>query len=154
MLKFPVTFLLVFVAWILVTFSLDVQELAVGAVVSLAVAYISKDYMFHDSPGKVLNPARWARGIVYFFAWLYLEIAGNLDVAYRILTGRINPAIIRIPTGFRSDIGKALFGNSVTLTPGTLTIKAGRDMYVHWIAYGRKRDVGGLFERFGLGVTE
>lgn len=154
MLKFPVTFLLVFGAWIFLTSSVGMQELAAGAVVSLAISYIARDFIFHERPSKMLNPVRWGRFVAYFFVWLYLEIVSNLDVAYRIITGRIRPAIIEVPTKFRTDIGKALIGNSITLTPGTLTIRGGSEMLIHWIAYDRKRDVGRLFERFGPGVTE
>jgi multicomponent Na+:H+ antiporter subunit E len=154
MLKFPVTFLLAFGAWIFFTASLNMQELVAGVLVSLVIAYIAKDFIFHEKPGKALNPVRWARFVAYFFVWLYLEILASLDVAYRIITGKVNPAIVRIPTGFRSDIGKTLLGNSITLTPGTLTIRAGDNMCIHWIAYHPKRRVGRLFERFGPGVTE
>ncbi len=154
MLKFPVTFLLAFGAWIFFTATLDVQELVAGVIVSLVIAYIAKDFIFHEKPSKALNPVRWARFVAYFFVWLYLEIVANLDVAYRVATGRINPAIVKVPTKFRSDIGKSLLGNSITLTPGTLTIKAGDNLFVHWIAYNKKKRVGRLFERFGLGVTE
>jgi len=154
MLKFPVTFLLVFGTWIFFTFSLDAQELILGLVVSLVIAYIAKEFVFHEKPSKALSPLRWAGLVVYFFVWLYLEILANLDVAYRILTGRINPAIVKVPTKFRTDVGKSLLGNSITLTPGTLTIKAGDDLFIHWIAYNSKKRVGSLFERFGLGVTE
>lgn len=154
MLKFPVTFLLAFGAWIFFTASLNIQELIAGVVVSLVIAYIAKDFIFHGKPSKALNPVRWARFVAYFFIWLYLEIVANLDVAYRVLTGRIRPAVVEVPTRFRTDIGKSLIGNSITLTPGTLTIKAGENMFVHWIAYSKKKRIGSLFERFGLGVTE
>lgn len=154
MLKFPVTFLLAFGAWLFFTASLNIQELTAGILVSLAIAYIAKDFIFHERAGKILNPVRWARFVVYFFVWLYLEIVANLDVAYRILTGRINPAIVNVQTRFKSDMGKSLVGNSITLTPGTLTIKAGSNMFIHWIAYNKKKQVGKLFERFGLEVTE
>jgi multicomponent Na+:H+ antiporter subunit E len=154
MLKFPVTFLLAFGAWIFFTASLNIQELIAGVIVSLVIAYIAKDFIFHEKPSKALNPIRWVRFVAYFFVWLYLEIVANLDVAYRILTGRINPAIVEVPTKFRTDIGRALLGNSITLTPGTLTIKAGENLFVHWIAYSKRKRVGHSFERFGLEVTE
>ena len=83
-----------------------------------------------------------------------LEIWGNLDVAYRIITGRIKPAMVSVPTRFKTDIGKTLIGNSITLTPGTLTVKAGETMMIHTIGYNKKQQIGKLFERFGIGVTE
>lgn len=153
-LKFPVTFLLLFGAWLFFTSSLNIQELIVGVLVSLVIAYITKDFLFHKKPARVLNPVRWARFIAYFFVWLWLEIVANFDVAYRILTGRINPAIVNVHSKFKSDVGKAMIGNSITLTPGTLTIRAGENMGIHWIAYDKKKQVGKQFEKYGLGVTE
>lgn len=154
MLKFPVTFLFAFGTWIFFTASLSQQELLAGVLVSLVIAYISKDFIFHERPSKALNPARWARFFLYSVVWLYAEILANIDVAYRIITGRINPAIVKVPTRFRTDIGRTLLGNSITLTPGTLTIKAGDILFVHWISYNRKGRVGRLFEKYGPGVTE
>ena len=65
MLKYPVTLLLVYGAWILFTFSLNVQELVAGLLVSLVLAYVAKDFLFHEKASKALNPLRWARLIAY-----------------------------------------------------------------------------------------
>lgn len=154
MLKFLVTFLFVFGAWILFTASLNTQELLVGIIVSLAIAYISRGFIFHEKPSKALSPVRWARFFVFFLVWVYAEVVANIDVVYRIITGRINPAIVKVSTKSRTDIGKTLIGNSITLTPGTVTIRVTDSLFVHWISYDRKKKVGRLFERFGPGVTE
>ena len=60
----------------------------------------------------------------------------NVDVAYRLITGRIRPGIVRIKTGLKTDLGLAMLANSITLTPGTLTVEVDdktNDLYVHWI---------------------
>ena len=59
----------------------------------------------------------------------------NLDVAYRVITGRIKPGIVRISPGLKTDFGIAMLANSITLTPGTLTVDADgkNNLYVHWI---------------------
>lgn len=58
----------------------------------------------------------------------------NLDVAYRVITGRIRPGIIRVSPGLKTDAGILLLANSVTMTPGTLTVdvdeKTG-DFFIH-----------------------
>ena len=46
----------------------------------------------------------------------------------------INPGIVKILTGLSSDMGKSFLANSITLTPGTLTVDIdGEYLYVHWI---------------------
>ena len=152
-LRFPVTFLLLFGAWLFFTSSLNVQELVAGVLVSLVIAYITKDFLFHKKPARVLNPVRWARFVAYFFVWLWLEIVANFDVAYRILTGRINPAIVNVHSKFKSDVGRTMIGNSITLTPGTLVVDIdGQDLYVHWInvasqdVEARTREIASKFE--------
>ena len=60
----------------------------------------------------------------------------NIDVAYRVITGRINPGIVRIAPDLRSDAAITLLANSITLTPGTLSVdidEKTNDLFVHWI---------------------
>ena len=60
-----------------------------------------------------------------------------MDVAYRVLHPKmpINPGIVRVPVTLHSDYGKTLLANSITLTPGTLTLDVkNQNFYVHWLA--------------------
>jgi len=60
----------------------------------------------------------------------------NVDVAYRVITGKINPGIIKISPNLKTDLGITLLANSITLTPGTLTVDIDEDtndLYIHWI---------------------
>jgi len=61
-----------------------------------------------------------------YLPWLALEIVkANVDVARRIVTiGKlpISPRMIRVPTSQRSDLAKTLYANSITLTPGTVSV--------------------------------
>jgi multicomponent Na+:H+ antiporter subunit E len=62
---------------------------------------------------------------IRYFGWLTLEvIKSNLDVSRRILSPRlpISPTVIRVPASQRTEIGRVMFANSITLTPGTVSI--------------------------------
>jgi multicomponent Na+:H+ antiporter subunit E len=63
-------------------------------------------------------------------------IKSNLDVARRIISPKlpINPGIVKVKTKLKSPLGRAILANSITLTPGTLTVEM-RDQYfyIHWI---------------------
>jgi multicomponent Na+:H+ antiporter subunit E len=60
----------------------------------------------------------------------------NIDVAYRVITGRINPAILKIDPKLDRDLAVTMLATSITLTPGTLSVDVDEEtneLYVHWI---------------------
>jgi multicomponent Na+:H+ antiporter subunit E len=70
---------------------------------------------------------------VHFFRAL---VVANFDVARRVVSPSlpIRPAVVEVRTGLRSALGRMLLANSITLTPGTLTIDVEGDrLLVHWI---------------------
>ena len=72
-------------------------------------------------------------GILPYMAWLTFEIGkANVLVAREVLRPRLrlSPKMIRVPAYQPSDLGKTIFGNSVTLTPGTVTVDVDRDSLV------------------------
>lgn len=75
--------------------------------------------------------------IVYWF-WLSKEvIKWNLDVAWRILqpTMPIQPRLIKVRTSQRTELGQVIYANSITLTPGTVSIDLqGYEIEVHSLA--------------------
>lgn len=81
-------------------------------------------------------PKRVFAGILFIFVFLLAVIKSNLDVAFRVLspTLPINPGIVRVRTRLRTRIGRLILANSITLTPGTISVDIdGEDLYVHWI---------------------
>jgi multicomponent Na+:H+ antiporter subunit E len=80
--------------------------------------------------------------IVYVIGPFFYGMAkANFDVAYRVITGRINPGIVKISPGLRSDLGTTMLANSITLTPGTLSVDVDEDkndLYIHWINVEKK----------------
>lgn len=137
------TFALVFCVYLILTvFSggiglWSLEELIGGAVVSLLVALASHRLLWERGGRRLLNPWRWVVFISYVFGPFLLAMArANLDVAYRVITGRINPGIVRFNPGLQTDAGRTMLANSITLTPGTLTVDVDDetgDFYVHWI---------------------
>lgn len=115
-------------------------ELVAGVIISLVVAAISRTFFCKNRDYRMLNPIRWVYLIIYTAIPFFLEMAmANLDVAYRVITGRIRPGIVRLSPGMETDLGMLLLANSITLTPGTLTVavdeKSG-DFFVHMINVG------------------
>jgi multicomponent Na+:H+ antiporter subunit E len=74
--------------------------------------------------------------VAYALVFLKALVLSNLDVAFRVLHPRlpIAPGIVRVRTTLRTPLGRLLLANSITLTPGTITVEMrGEDVFVHWI---------------------
>ena len=85
---------------------------------------------------SMANPLRWVYFVIYLFPFFLAMTRANIDVACRVITGRIRPGIVRIRSGLETKMGLTILANSITLTPGTLTTdvdEKGNDLYVHWI---------------------
>jgi len=128
-------FIIAFVIWAMFTWVPDCQEMAVGAFMAAGIALFFGE-IFTIHPTKVFHPKRWAYFLYYVPIFLYYVIKANLDVAYRVIHPRlpINPGIVKIKTELKSEIAQTMLANSITLTPGTLSVdlKDG-NLYVHWI---------------------
>jgi multicomponent Na+:H+ antiporter subunit E len=148
MLATLVTAVVAFVLYLLLTFASgtvgawSIEELITGAVLSLIAGIVAGRIAegtreSGKSPYRMLNPLRLATFLVYLIGPFFLAMArANLDVAYRVLTGKIRPGIVRLSPGLSTDFGITLLANSITLTPGTLTVdvdEGSGDLFVHWI---------------------
>jgi multicomponent Na+:H+ antiporter subunit E len=75
------------------------------------------------------NPVLFSWRLPVYWAWLVWQIAlANLHVARRVLSpGGVRPELVSVPVSLRTAVGRVTYGNSVTLTPGTVTLDLGRD---------------------------
>ena len=97
------------------------EEILVGTAISVIVAAIfSRHVLWFSRPHskKLMHPFRWLLAAFYFVGPFIFSIAhANIDVAYRVITGKINPAIVKINPGIKGGIGQLMLANSITLTP-------------------------------------
>jgi multicomponent Na+:H+ antiporter subunit E len=144
MLNFIVTFLLSLVAYLVLTASSgeiaglwSIFEVIAGIILSVIVAFTARKVLFQKGSYRMLNPVRWVIFLVYIIGPFFWAMAkANIDVAYRVITGRINPGIVKISPGLKTDLGITLLADSITLTPGTLSVdidEKNNDLYIHWI---------------------
>lgn len=113
-------------------------EYGIGFVLAAVVAFSERDLRRSRRFGFAgLNPLRWLGFIYYIFGpFMAALVKANLDVASRVITGNIHPGIVKVDTGLKGDMSKTLLANSITLTPGTLTVDVEEDsgdFYIHWI---------------------
>lgn len=133
--KYVTLFISMFLLWLLLTFNLQINNIIVGLVAALIVTLLF-GHRFLEDWQKFYNPLRYIWGFVYLVVFIWECIKANFDVAYRVLSPKmpIKPGIVKVRCNLKSDIGKAFLANSVTMTPGTITVDVlGDDLYIHWI---------------------
>jgi multicomponent Na+:H+ antiporter subunit E len=144
----------VFALWLLLFWSIDVWVLVTGAIFALLIGVLLGD-IYPDDVGKALDPRRWFWFLLYLPYFLWYCIRANLDVAVRVIHPDvpIKPGIIKVSTTLEGEMAKTFLANSITLTPGTLTVDIdGQDLYIHWInihtdkAAERTAEICGRFE--------
>ena len=126
--------------WVLITWSFAVQELAAGVLVSLATAVFSSRFFVHGDSVRFFNPIKIFSLLGYGFTFFSELIKANVNMAKIVYGGckAVKPGIVRVPTAMQSDYGLALLSDSITLTPGTITMDVAEEegknyLYIHWI---------------------
>ncbi|MCH8036214.1 MAG: Na+/H+ antiporter subunit E [Proteobacteria bacterium] len=127
--------LLLFGVWLLLSGIFEPLLLGLGVVSCLVVVLIAHRMDVIDREG---HPIHLAWRIVIYWFWLALEIVkSNIDVARRILDPKlpIHPLLIRLPASQKSELGLVIYANSITLTPGTVSVQVEvGEILVHAIA--------------------
>ena len=123
-------FVLLFTFWIVFSGHFDALHLGLGLACSAIVATLSYDLILPD-PLSASALTKAGRFLAYV-PWLLLEVLlANLHVVYLVLRpGKIRPQIVRGKTSLKSDLAKVTLGNSITLTPGTITMDIDDDEFV------------------------
>ena len=122
--------------WIFLTLSFHPHELVLGFAVSLIIA-VATHGAFTGNWFRLLKPARLAAGVTYVFYFLGKMFMANIDVLLRVLRPvvPVKPGIVRASLVMNSERARNIVANSITLTPGTLTIEMnGTEIFVHWIS--------------------
>jgi len=132
-----ILFFLAVLVWLGLTWPPDWQHLSIGVLVAIFVAFMTGD-MFTKRPHLFREPKRYLWFFYYLPIFLWECIKANFDVAYRV--GHpdlpIKPGIVKVKTSLKSDTGLTFLANSITLTPGTLSVDVDQEegvLYVHWI---------------------
>ena len=118
--------------WLMISGDFGIPNLALGIASSLLVVAISArmDVVDQDSQPFHLTPR-----LPMYWGWLTLKvIQSNLDVIRRIwMPGNtISPNLVRLKLSQETTLGKVIYANSITLTPGTVTLNIeGNEILVH-----------------------
>jgi multicomponent Na+:H+ antiporter subunit E len=134
---FWLTFIALFGFWVLLSGRLDMLHLGFGLVCSFLVALFSHDLLIRDSQGIPRRLVIFIR-FIPFLGWLVWQIIlANIQVARLVLNPKmpIRPGIVRFKSRLTGDVAQTTLANSITLTPGTMTLDIVKgDYYTHCLA--------------------
>ena len=120
-----ISFLILFILWIVFSGRFDAFHLILGIISSALVSAFSGELMFTTSNPKGILLS-WLRLSSYVPWLLYQVFLANLHVMYLVFHPRmmdlINPKIIEFESRLKGDYARTTFANSITLTPGTITV--------------------------------
>lgn len=122
--------LTLFAFWVVLSGYFTPFLLAAGAVSAIAVVAFARRLEVVDPEG---HPVHFAGMAVRYWPWLLLEIVKSAwDVTKIILHPRlpISPTLVRVPVTQKTAVGRVVYANSITLTPGTVTVEAGRTEFL------------------------
>ena len=131
--NFVATFFILFVFWAMLSGKFDSFHLTLGVICSIIIAYLTYNSLFANV--RVGNTRVIVQRFLWYIPWLFYQIVlANLHVAYLALSPKmpIDPQIIRFDTKLESDISWVTLANSITLTPGTITMDIGNgEFFIH-----------------------
>ncbi|OJV65922.1 MAG: hypothetical protein BGO41_08285 [Clostridiales bacterium 38-18] len=119
--------------WLILFETFNVFLIIIGIFISLAIIYFSEKYLVDDRlyafyPFNVFKLLRYA-----FFLLIEIYKSGLSIIPY-IITGKANPGFVDIYTDLEKNIDIVVLANSITLTPGTITVDVqGHLLTVLWI---------------------
>ncbi|OQX14655.1 MAG: hypothetical protein BWK73_09080 [Thiothrix lacustris] len=133
-----VLFVTLMLFWLMLSGKLDTDVLIVGAVASLIIALLYRDGLSFFTEFR-FTPQAIVAGFRYYGYFLRELFKSNLNMAAIVLSPSlpITPGIVKVRTRLKSRMGRLMLANSITLTPGTLTVEmAGEWLYIHCVTLG------------------
>jgi len=134
---FRAMFASLLVFWLLVSARLDYQHLAVGAAFSFLITLFWREFLMNIEQRKDVLPYKVLfsrKSLVYFLSLLVEIVKANINIARIVLDPRlpISPVVITMHTSLSRDLTKVMYANSITLTPGTISMGlTGDKLVVH-----------------------
>ena len=128
------TFLILFITWVIFSGVIDLFHLSLGGISCAIVTWLSSDFLFrNDCKGIGTRFVEAGRFLLYCFWLLWQIILANIHVLKLALASNnqeMRPQMVRFRTSLHSEFARYVFANSITLTPGTVTLSVEGDKFV------------------------
>jgi len=120
-------FVILLSLWLLMSGHYTFLITSLGVISCLFCVYLAKRANLIDDEGL---PLFFLPRLLNYLLWLFKEIFNsNIGTAKAIITGDINPEIFIVKSSQNTDVAKVTYANSITLTPGTVTIQINKDKF-------------------------
>lgn len=151
-----VVFIISLIVWILVTLPFNISSLIVGIIAAFLTALFVGEILFITERRFHFNRIWYT--VIYLIKFFWEMAKANFNVAYIVIHPLlpIKPGIVKVRTKLKQDSALTMLANSITLTPGTLTVDIdvpNQILYIHWIYVKATdietttREIGGRFEK-------
>ncbi len=151
-----VVFILSCLVWFLITLKFSLASIVAGLIFSFITALFAGEILIITERKFHLGRVIYTIGYIIKLFWEMLK--ANFNVAYIVIHPKlpVKPGIVRVKTNLKRDSALTMLANSITLTPGTLTVDIDKEksiLYIHWIDVKSKelepatRDIGSRFEK-------
>jgi multicomponent Na+:H+ antiporter subunit E len=150
-----ILFLTLLLFWVMLVNTLALDTLAVGVLVSLGIALLYPAGLSFFTEFR-MTPQAFLAGFLYYGYFFRQLVRANLRLAAIVLSPDlpIRPGIVKIRTGLQSRMGRLMLANSITLTPGTLTVEVdGEWLYIHCVTVGAQ-DIEGATAEIAAGFEQ
>ena len=130
-----IIFLILMFVWVLLNNTFQLNILIPGAIIALIISLLMCRRCDIFAEMK-FTPKSIAYTFIYLGIFFVDLLRSNLDVTRRVLSPSlpIRPGIVEVKTRLKSKFARMLLANSITLTPGTLTVDVKEDsFFIHWI---------------------
>lgn len=151
--KFLSAFVVFWLIWSVLS-GFQMQDVLIGGIVSLVLSVVVSRYLSFSFDFRIIYKV-FLFIVVYIPVFLYRMVLANLDMARRVLSPSIplNPGFVKVKTKIKSKTGQLTLANSITLTPGTMSVEVDEEtIYVHWVdvqGEGKEdysKEISGSFE--------
>ena len=118
---------LIFLFWFMLSGYTDILLIVLGMLSTFVSVYLAKRMSIIDQESY---PFHLGLRLLPYYCYLGKEIIkSNIDVVKKIFSPvhTISPQVITLPVSQKSDLSKVIYANSITLTPGTVTLELSAD---------------------------
>jgi multicomponent Na+:H+ antiporter subunit E len=133
--RMVMTVLYLMAGWLLFTGTVAPFPLLLGLFFSTVVAFLTYHLFFEEQEAerRALIPRIYLL-IGYLILIMIKVYIASFRIAWKVISGNISPRIVHFRSRLRSDLARVALANSITLTPGTLTLDLDEDhLVVHWL---------------------
>ena len=125
-------YIVFFLLWIVFNGKVTLEIVILGIIIAAVMYYFAWKFMGYSPKKEIKAFRKTGLGIEYILIMLWEIVKANIHVIHFIVTSKyqIEPVIVRFKTDLKGNGTKAVLANSITLTPGTITVSLEEDEYV------------------------